>query len=38
VIHCLPLLGMNRYELDALLLYQAGFSCGICWKHAIHDV
>lgn len=38
VIHCLPLLGMNRYELDALLLYQAGFSCGICRKHAIHDV
>ena len=29
VIHCLPLLGMNRYELDALLLYQAGFSCGV---------
>jgi hypothetical protein len=38
VIHCSPLLGMNRYELVALLLYQAGFSCGICWKHAIHGV
>jgi hypothetical protein len=29
VIHCSPLLGMNRYELIALLLYQAGVSCSI---------
>lgn len=36
VIHCSPLLGMNRYELVALLLYQAGFSCGIYWNLAIH--
>jgi hypothetical protein len=38
VIHCSPLLGVNRYELVALLLYQAGFSYGICRKHAIHTV
>jgi hypothetical protein len=36
VIHYCPLLGMNRYELVALLLYQAGLSYDIYPKHAIH--
>jgi len=36
VIHFYPLLGMNRYELVPLLLYQAGFSYGNYCEHAVH--
>jgi hypothetical protein len=38
MIHCSSLLGMNRDELIALLLSQAGFSYGVCRKPIIHGV